>query len=105
MTGNLAGALERRGIPHHPEKQVADVEGVIENVDGHHLIATIRVKYTVKIPKGKRAEAGRAAAVHESRCPASQGVRRGIKPAAPRPRSPGPGAGRPASPNCSHSQA
>ena len=45
---------------------------------GRPLITTIRVKYTEKIPRGKRAEAERAIAVHESRCPASQSVRRGI---------------------------
>ncbi len=78
MTGTLAGALEARGIPSHPDKLVADVEGTIENVEGRPLISKIRVKYTLKIPKGKRAEAERAIAIHDSRCPASQSVQRGI---------------------------
>ncbi len=79
MTGTLAGALEARGIPGHPDKLVADVEGTIENVEGRPLITKIKVKYTLKIPKGKRAEAERAIAIHDSRCPASQSVQRGIK--------------------------
>ncbi len=78
MTGTLAGALEARGIPGHPDKLVADVEGTIENVEGRPLITKIKVKYTLKIPKGKRAEAERAIAIHDSRCPASQSVQRGI---------------------------
>lgn len=78
MTGNLAGALEARGIPSQPDKLVADVEGTIEDVDGHPLITKIKVKYTVKIPKGKRPETERAIAVHDARCPASQSVQRGI---------------------------
>ena len=39
---------------------------------------TIRVHYTCKIPKGKRAEAERALGLHEKGRPASQSVRRGI---------------------------
>jgi len=78
MTGTLAGALEARGIPSSPEKLVADVEGTIENVDGRPFITKIKVKYSLKIPRGKRAEAERAIAIHDSRCPASQSVQRGI---------------------------
>ena len=79
MTGTLAGALEARGIPSNPEKLVADVEGTIENMEGRRHITKIKVKYSVKVPKGKRAETERALAVHDSRCPASQSVQRGIK--------------------------
>jgi organic hydroperoxide reductase OsmC/OhrA len=79
MTGNLAGALEARGIPSHPEKLVANVEGTIENVEGRPRITAIKVRYSLKIPKGKRAEAERAVAIHEAGCPASQSVQRGIK--------------------------
>jgi organic hydroperoxide reductase OsmC/OhrA len=78
MTGTLAGALEARGIPSSPDKLVADVEGTIENVEGRPHITKIRVKYALKIPKGKWAEAERAIAIHDSRCPASQSVQRGI---------------------------
>ncbi len=79
MTGTLAGALEARGIPSTPDKLVADVEGTIENVDGRPRITKIKVKYSLRIPKGKKAEAERAIALHDAGCPASQSVQRGIK--------------------------
>ncbi|MFQ5926846.1 MAG: OsmC family protein [Terriglobia bacterium] len=78
MTGTLAGALEARQIPSYPDKLVAEVEGSIEAVDGKPRITRIHVQYTVKVPKGKRAEAERAIALHEQHCPVSQSVRRGI---------------------------
>ncbi len=79
MTGTLAGALEARGIPSTPDKLVADVEGTIENVEGRPRITKIKVKYSLKIPRGKKAEAERAIAIHDAGCPASQSVQRGIK--------------------------
>ncbi len=79
MTGTLAGALEARGIPSNPDKLLADVEGTIENVEGRPRITKIKVKYSLKIPKGKKAEAERAIAIHDAGCPASQSVQRGIK--------------------------
>ena len=79
MTGNLGGALEARGIPSHPEKLTANVEGDLERIDGKNYISRIRVHYTVRVPKGKREEAERALEVHESKCTASQSVRRGIE--------------------------
>ncbi len=78
MTGTLAGALEARGISGHPEKLSADVDGYIENIEGKPMITRIHVKYHLKVPKGKRAEAQRAVDHHEKNCPASQSVRRGI---------------------------
>lgn len=75
----MGGALDARGIKSSPDNLVAHVEGIIENVEGTALITTIRVRYTCKIPKGKRAEAERALNVHEKGCPASQSVQRGIK--------------------------
>lgn len=79
MTGNLGGALEARGIPSHPNKLSAQVEGDIERIDGKNYISRIRVHYTIRVPKGKREEAERALGVHESKCTASQSVRRGIQ--------------------------
>ena len=79
MTGTLAGALEARGIPSNPDRLVADVEGTIENYEGRPLITKIKVRYTLKIPQGKRSEAERAIAIHDAGCPASQSVQRGIK--------------------------
>ena len=79
MTGTLAGALEARGIPSNPDRLVADVEGTIENFEGRPLITKIKVRYTLRVPKGRRSEAERAIAVHDAGCPASQSVQRGIK--------------------------
>ena len=79
MTGTLAGALAARKIPTHPDKLEAEVEGFVENVDGMPLITRIHVKYRVKVPKGKRAEAERAIEVHEKGCPVAQSVQRGIR--------------------------
>ncbi len=79
MTGTLAGVLEARQIPSHPDKLVADVEGFIESVEGKPRITRVKVHYTVKVPRGKRAEAERAIALHEQHCPVSQSVRRGIE--------------------------
>lgn len=78
MTGTLAVALAARKIPTQPDKLWSEVEGTIENVDGHPLITKINVRYHVKVPQGKRADAERAIAVHEKGCPASQSVQRGI---------------------------
>ncbi|HYM13797.1 MAG TPA: OsmC family protein [Bryobacterales bacterium] len=74
MTGTLAGALEARGIPSHPEKLWSEVEGDIENIDRVIRITRIRVKYHLKIPAGKRAEAERAIETHERHCPAAVSV-------------------------------
>ncbi len=74
----MGGALEARGIQSSPDNLAAEVEGVIENVDGMALVTKIRVHYTCRIPKGKREDAERALAVHDKGCPASQSVRRGI---------------------------
>ncbi len=79
MTGTLAGALEARQIPSYPDKLTADVEGFIEAVDGKPRITRIMVHYNLTVPKGKKAEAERAIAVHERNCPVSQSLRRGIE--------------------------
>ena len=79
MTGTLAGALAARKIPTHPDKLEAEVEGFVENVDGLALITRIHIKYRVKVPSGKRAEAERAIEVHEKGCPVAQSVQRGIR--------------------------
>ena len=79
MTGTLAGALAARKIPTPPDKLEAEVEGFVENVDGIALITRIHIKYRVKVPSGKRAEAERAIEVHEKGCPVAQSVQRGIR--------------------------
>ncbi len=75
----MGGALDARGIKSSPDNLVAEVEGIIENVDGTALVTKIKVKYKCRIPKGKREDAERALAVHEKGCPASQSVQRGIE--------------------------
>lgn len=79
MTGTLAGALEARQIPSHPDKLEAQVEGLIESVEGKPRITRIKVHYNLKVPRGKKAQAERAIQMHERHCPVSQSVRRGIE--------------------------
>jgi organic hydroperoxide reductase OsmC/OhrA len=79
MTGTLAGVLEARQIPSHPDKLTADVEGYIESVEGNPRITRIKVSYALKVPPGKKSQAERALEIHERHCPVSQSVRRGIE--------------------------
>jgi len=78
LTGTLAGALEARSIPSEPDKVSAEVEGYIENVESKPLVTRIHVKYRLKVPKGKKAEAQRAIDHHEKNCAVSQTIRHGI---------------------------
>ncbi len=78
MTGTLAGALEARHIPAFGGRLETQVEGEIEEGEKSLLITRIKIRYKIKIPKGKRAEAERALAHHKERCPVSQSVERGI---------------------------
>jgi len=64
-----------RGIPSHPDKLSALVEGDIEDVEGVMKITRIRVQYRIKLPTGKQSEAERALAVHERGCPAAMTVK------------------------------
>ena len=79
MTGTLAGALAARKIPTQPDKLEAEVEGFVENVEGTPLITRILIRYRVRVPRDKRAEAQRALDVHEKGCPVAQSVQRGIR--------------------------
>jgi organic hydroperoxide reductase OsmC/OhrA len=79
MTGTLAGALAARKIPTQPNRLSADVEGFVENAEGIPLITRIHIRYHVKVPKGRRAEAERAIQVHEKGCPVAQSVQRAIQ--------------------------
>ncbi|MGH9845422.1 MAG: OsmC family protein [Blastocatellia bacterium] len=74
----MAGALEARGIPSYPEKLFAEVEGDIEKVDSKPVVTNVRVKYHVKVPKGKRTETERALEIHERGCPLAMSLKRGI---------------------------
>ena len=78
MTGTLAGALEARQIAAYGGTLETTEEGDIEEGDRVLLLTRIRIKYRLTIPKGKRMEAERALALHESRCPGSPSVARGV---------------------------
>ena len=78
LAGTLAGALGRRGIQTDPGQLVAEVEGQLEEVDGKLFLTDISVLYRLKVPKEKRAAAERALEHHDSACPVSASVRRGI---------------------------
>ena len=71
--------LEARGIPSYPDKLHSEVEGDIENKDGVIVISRIRVKYFIKIPKGKKEAAERALTLHPDRCPAAVSVKNSIE--------------------------
>ncbi len=79
MAGTLRGALAARGIRLNKDTFKTEVEGLIEKVDSGIKITRIRVHYRLTIPKDKRAEAERAAAVHDRACPATQSVSPAIK--------------------------
>jgi uncharacterized OsmC-like protein len=78
LTGTLGSALEARPIPIGPNDLSADVEGYIENVDNKPLITRVHVKYHLKVPKGKKAEAERIVGSHDKFCAVSQSLKRGI---------------------------
>jgi len=79
MTGTLGRALEVRGVASHPDRLSSDVEGDIEDVDGVMTITEIRIKYRVKLPAAKLADAERALSVHEKGCPAAMSVKGAIR--------------------------
>ena len=64
-----------RQIPVDEGAVRADVEGDVEAVDKVLRISRIRVRYTLRIPKGTREAAERALATHEQKCPAASSVR------------------------------
>ena len=74
MMGTLATALAGKKIPTPEDRYWAEVEGDIENVNGILKITNIRVKYHLKVPVGKSAEAREAFSSYLIRCPAAQSV-------------------------------
>jgi organic hydroperoxide reductase OsmC/OhrA len=51
------------------------MEGDIEDVEGVLRITKIRLRYQMKIPKGKREAAERALDVYSTNCPAYQSIK------------------------------
>ncbi len=74
MMGTLAAELASRKIPTYGDRYRADIEGDIEDVDGVMKIVRIRVRYTLKAPPGKSAEARGALENYLTRCPAAMSV-------------------------------
>jgi len=64
-----------RDVPASPDRIRASVEGDIEAVDKVLRITQIRVRYDLKVPKGKRESAERAVKKHPTSCPAANSVR------------------------------
>ena len=74
MMGTLATALARRKIPTPEDRYVANVEGDIENVNNVLKITEIRVKYSLKVEKGRTEEVKEAFSTYLPSCPAAQSV-------------------------------
>jgi len=56
----------------------ADLEGRIESDGKFFRLASVAVKYRLKIPKAKRAEADRALEIHAGYCPVHQSIKQGF---------------------------
>jgi uncharacterized OsmC-like protein len=78
MTGTLGSALEARSISVGADGLSAEVEGTIENVERKPLVTRVHIKYHLKVPKGKKAEAERVLDHHEKYCAVTQSLRHGI---------------------------
>ena len=74
MMGTLAAVLAGMKIATPENRYWANVEGDIENVNNVLKITQIRVKYNLKVPKGKIEEAWQALSTYITRCPAAQSV-------------------------------
>ncbi len=72
--GTLAAALSGKKIPTPEERYRAEVEGDIREVNGVLKITDIRVKYHLKVPPGKSAEAQEVFSSYLVKCPAAQSV-------------------------------
>jgi organic hydroperoxide reductase OsmC/OhrA len=79
MMGTLATLLAGKKIPTFEDLYWTEVEGDIENVNNILKITTIRVKYHLRCPEEKRAEAQEAFANYINLCPAAQSVKDCIK--------------------------
>jgi organic hydroperoxide reductase OsmC/OhrA len=74
MMGTLARFLAEKQIPTPEDRYRAEVEGDIENVNEVLKITQIRVKYHLKVPKGKEKDAKDAFSTYLPSCPAAQSV-------------------------------
>jgi organic hydroperoxide reductase OsmC/OhrA len=74
MMGTLARFLAEKQIPTSEDRYWAEVEGDIENINKVLKITQIRVKYHLKVPKGKEEDAKNAFSTYLPSCPAAQSV-------------------------------
>lgn len=72
--GTLARSLAEKKIATPEERYWAGVEGDIENVNNVLKITQIRVKYHLKVEKGRVEDAKEAFSTYLSSCPAAQSV-------------------------------
>ncbi len=72
--GTLAGVLAKKKIRAFQDRYKATVTGDIEAVDGVLKITRIHVRYDLKAPADKHAEARDALDNYITRCPAAQSV-------------------------------
>ena len=79
MMGTLATLMAGKNIPTPGHLYWADVEGDIETVNHVLKITTIRVKFHLKCPDEKVADAKEAFANYISSCPAAQSVKNCIR--------------------------
>jgi organic hydroperoxide reductase OsmC/OhrA len=74
MMGTLARFLTDKQIPTPEDRYWTEVEGDIENVNNVLKITEIRVKYHLKVSKGKGEDAKDAFSTYLTSCPAAQSV-------------------------------
>jgi organic hydroperoxide reductase OsmC/OhrA len=74
MMGTLARVLAEKEIMTPKERYWANVEGDIEDVNGVLKITQIRVRYDLKVNRGKTGDAQAALSSYITRCPAAQSV-------------------------------
>ena len=72
--GTLAAVLAGKKITTPEDRYWADVEGDIESANGVLKITRIRVKYHLKVPGGRDADAREAFSAYITKCPAAQSV-------------------------------
>ncbi len=74
MMGTLATVLAGKKIATPEDRYRAEVEGDIESADNVLRITRIRVRYHLKIPADKAADAREAFSSYITSCPAAQSV-------------------------------
>lgn len=74
MLGTLMGALEVRQVKLPPDAVYCEVEGVNEVRNGLPVLASIHVRYRLRVPAAARETAERALAKHQEKCPTAMSL-------------------------------